>query len=90
MDPARRAELVTGRPLAIRVESYAGHRAEETPRRFSVGDRTVEVVDVLDRWVAPDHRYFKLKGDDGDTYIIRQDTAADVWELTVYARQDRL
>lgn len=84
------SENVSEHPLAIRVECYSGHRGEETPRRFFVGDRTVEVAEVLDRWMAPDHRYFKLKGDDGDTYIIRQDTLADVWELTVYAREDRL
>jgi hypothetical protein len=46
--------------LEIRVECYAGHRGEETPRRFTLDGRTVEVVDVLDTWPAPDHRYFKV------------------------------
>jgi hypothetical protein len=44
----------------------------------------VDVVDILDRWLAPDHRYLKVKGDDGATYIIRHDVAADQWELTLY------
>ncbi len=73
--------------LAIRVECYEGHRAEEAPRRFHLGDRTVEVVELLDRWLAPDHRYFKVRGDDGDTYIIRHDVEADAWELTVFQEQ---
>jgi hypothetical protein len=41
---------------------------------------------VLDAWLAPDHRYFKLRGDDGDTYIVRHDPVADSWELTMFRR----
>jgi hypothetical protein len=74
-------ELVT-----IRVECYAGHRGEETPRRFWIEDRAVAVVEIRDRWLAPDHRYFKLLGDDGHVYIIRFDAAADRWELTMFRR----
>jgi hypothetical protein len=47
-----------------------------------VDDRKIFVEEVLDKWQGPDHRYFKLKGDDGEVYIIRQDTAAGIWELT--------
>ena len=72
--------------LTVHVECYAGYRGEETPRRFALGDRYVEVVDVIDRWLAPDHRYFKIKGDDGDTYIIRHDVLYDRWELTFFER----
>lgn len=72
-------------PLSIRVECYAGYRGEETPRRFFLGERKIEVVEILDRWLAPGHRYFKVRGDDGDRYILRYDTAADAWELTLFA-----
>jgi len=68
----------------IRVVCYAGYRGEETPVRFSLGARTVEVVDVLDRWLAPDHRYFKIRGDDGGIYILRHDTRTDRWEMTLF------
>lgn len=70
--------------LRLRVECYAGYRGEETPRRFHIGDRTVAVAEVIDRWLAPDHRYFKLLGDDGDTYIIRHDVPTGRWELTMF------
>ena len=70
----------------LRVECYAGHRGEETPRALAIGDRRVEVVEVLDRWLAPDHRYFKLKGDDGDVYIVRYSETAAQWELTMFER----
>ena len=68
----------------IRVDSYSGHRAEETPRRFFLGERCVEVVRVVDRWMGEDHRYFKVKGDDGAGYILRYDTSTDAWELTLF------
>jgi hypothetical protein len=76
-------EGVTRPSLRIGVECYAGHRGEETPRALTLGDRRVTVVDVLDRWLAPDHRYFKLRGDDGDIYIVRHSDRG--WELTIFA-----
>jgi hypothetical protein len=42
------------------------------------------VVDVLDRWLSPEHRYFKLRGDDGGIYILRHDVARGQWDLTLY------
>ncbi len=75
--------------IPVRVECHAGYRADETPVRFYLDARRVEVTAVLDRWLAPDHRYFKVLGDDGDTYILRHDTAGDRWELTLFARGAR-
>ena len=57
--------------MMIQVECYAGYRGEETPLRFYCGRRKIEVLEVVDRWLAPDHRYFKVKGDEGGLYIIR-------------------
>jgi len=72
--------------LRIGVECYAGHKGEETPRVVVLGERRVTVVDVIDRWLAPDHRYFKLRGDDGHMYIVRQDVASGEWMLTMFER----
>jgi len=68
----------------IRVESYAGHRADTEPRRLFIGGREVAVTEVIDRWLDPQHRYFKLRGDDGGIYLVRQDTLSDQWELTLF------
>jgi len=76
-------------PLAIQVECYAGHRGEETPRIVVLGERRIHVAEVVDQWLAPDHRYFKLRGDDGDIYIVRHDIAAGTWELTMFERRSR-
>jgi hypothetical protein len=70
----------------LRVECYAGHRGEETPRVIYIDGRKIIVDEVLDAWLAPDHRYFKLRGDDGDVYIVRHDSQADCWELTMFKR----
>ena len=76
---------MTERNLAVRVDCYAGYRGDETPVRFFLGERKIEVVQVLDRWLAPDHRYFKLQGDDSGVYIIRYDVPSDEWELTMFS-----
>ncbi|MPZ18903.1 MAG: hypothetical protein GEV06_13460 [Luteitalea sp.] len=77
-----------GDPLIqLHVECYAGHRGEETPRRFYLGERAIEVVEVLDRWLDPDHRYFKVRGNDGDLYILRHDVSTFTWELTLFQRR---
>ncbi|MGD8571566.1 MAG: hypothetical protein PVG89_13265 [Gammaproteobacteria bacterium] len=70
--------------LSLRVECYAGHRGEETPRRFHLRSRTVEVEEVVDQWIAPTYRYFKVKGDDNGTYILRHDEQDNSWELTLF------
>ncbi len=72
--------------LEIRVACYAGYRGEEEPQRLWFDDRVVEVAEILDRWLAPDHRYFKIRGDDGYTYIVRHDTQSGRWELTMFDR----
>jgi hypothetical protein len=70
--------------LTVGVECYAGHRGEQTPRALTLGDRRIAVVDVVDTWLAPDYRYFKLKGDDGHTYLVRHDERSSTWELTMF------
>ncbi|MBW2356736.1 MAG: hypothetical protein JRF23_08250 [Deltaproteobacteria bacterium] len=70
--------------MEIQVQCHAGYRGEETPRAFRLGDRQVAVAAVLDRWLAPDHRYFKVAGDDGGIYILRHDPAQDRWEMTLF------
>ena len=70
--------------MHIQVECYAGYRGEETPRYIRMATYKIEVKEVVDRWTAPDHRYFKVIGGDGATYIIRHDTATWQWELVFY------
>lgn len=73
----------------IRVECYAGYRGEQEPQRFWLGERPVAVTEILDRWQAPEYRYFKVRGDDGGIYILRHDAHADGWELTLFESRPR-
>jgi hypothetical protein len=75
------------RLLTVGVECYAGHRGEQTPRTLILGDRRIAVVEVVDAWLAPDYRYFKLRGDDGNTYLVRNDERSSAWELTMFRAQ---
>jgi hypothetical protein len=66
------------------ASSVTQDRGEQTPRTLILADRRIAVVEVLDAWLAPDHRYFKLKGEDGDTYLVRHDERRGLWELTMF------
>jgi hypothetical protein len=77
---------VNERLLGVQVECYAGYRGEETPLRFSLGDRRIEIGDVLDCWLAPDHRYFKVRTPEG-VCILRHDVVTGDWELTWFERE---
>ena len=65
------------------VECYAGHRADTEPRYLHIGQRVVAVTEIIDRWLDPTHRYFKLRGDDSGIYLVRHDTTKDSWELNL-------
>jgi hypothetical protein len=67
--------------MRISVECYAGYRGEQEPRAFTLGERRFEVRELLDRWLAPTHRYFKVRVDDGRTFILRHDADTGDWEL---------
>ncbi|MHC4548591.1 MAG: hypothetical protein ACYTEZ_07420 [Planctomycetota bacterium] len=65
--------------MSLRVECYAGYRGEQEPRRLWLDEREVEVVEVLDRWLDPHHRYFKVLAADGRIYLLRHDEEVG-WE----------
>jgi hypothetical protein len=70
--------------LHIRVETYIGHSGIEMPRRFFFDRRGVEVAGNLDQWYGPSYRYFKVKGDDDNLYILRLDENRAEWDLILF------
>ncbi len=76
--------------FSIRVSSYAGYRSEETPRSFQLGKHLVEITEVMDRWLDPAHRYFKVRGDDTAVYILRHDCESDFWQLVFFDRDGQM
>lgn len=75
--------------FAIRVVCDSGCCGEQTPRRFYIEERPIEVAQVLDRWLAPDHRYFKVRCPAGDRYILRHEVRTDRWELTLFESRSK-
>ena len=57
--------------------------------RFYLGERCIKVSEVLDRWLGPSHRYFKLRGDDNGIYILRHSTEEDLWEMILFDSDTR-
>ena len=86
-DPADVGEVAQMKDIL--VECYSGYRGEETPRRFWLGKNRIEIREVIDRWIGPDHRYFKVLGDEGSVYILRFDVESVRWELTLFDSERR-
>ena len=75
--------------MKIAVECYAGYRGEEEPRAFTLGARRFGVTQIVDRWLGPDHRYFKVEADDGCVYVLRYDAGSGDWELAGLVGRER-
>jgi hypothetical protein len=73
--------------MRVKVEAYAGHTANERPLRFTLGERSLAVVDVLDRWYGETERFFRVRADDGDVYVLKYSDREDCWELVSFTRQ---
>jgi protein-tyrosine phosphatase len=74
----------------IGVTCYEGYKASETPRSFEWNGQRFEIMEVLDRWYdnGPDTRsevtdYFKVKTQEGATYIIKHNRLFDSWAIRV-------
>jgi hypothetical protein len=70
--------------IAIKVECYAGYRADQRPQRFTLGADALQVMEVQDQWYDPNARYFKVLAGDGNTYILRHDELTDTWTLEAF------
>ena len=72
--------------MTLRVECYAGRKADERPTRFQMGDHAYVVEEILDQWYGPDDVFYKVRADDGNLYILRHDAAADEWRLESFRK----
>lgn len=74
--------------MRIKVHAYSGYKADERPDSITLGEKTLKVDDILDRWYGEGYDYFKLLTEDGFIYIIRYDRGLDEWELTMMEKAD--
>jgi hypothetical protein len=76
--------------MELKVECYAGYRADERPLRFRLAAppdaRPHEVREVLDQWYGVDYRCFRVRADDGTVYVLRHQEREDRWLLDSFRR----
>lgn len=65
----------------LRVECYAGGRADEEPRRIVEGGRPFEVVEVLDRARTPTELRFHVRLADGRRCRLVQSLSDGLWRV---------
>jgi len=72
--------------MKLNVECYAGRKADERPIRFRLEGREYFVEAVLDQWYDPERISYKVLADDGNFYILRQQTSTPVgmWDLVSF------
>jgi hypothetical protein len=66
--------------MTIKVECYAGYR---------VGERKLEVSEIVDRWMGPTERYFRCRTEDGSLYVLRHDESSGEWDLAAFTHSKR-
>ena len=66
------------------VECYSGYKADQRPVRFRLGSQACEIREIEDQWYSPSAIYYRVRVDDGDTYVLRHDETADSWSLEAF------
>ena len=67
--------------MAIRVECCSGYRGEQEPLAFWLGERRLAVLAIVDRWFAPEQRWFKVDAEDGNVYVLRHESRPGIGRL---------
>ena len=67
--------------MKLRVECYAGYKADQRPIKFWLGEALHFVESIDDQWFGPSASYFRVHADDGNTYVLGHNENADEWTL---------
>jgi hypothetical protein len=68
----------------IKVECYAGYKADQRPLRFMLGEDLLTVEEVEDQWYSPHAMYFRVRANDGNFYVLRHDETGNRWTLEAF------
>ena len=68
----------------LRVECYAGYKADERPQRIWLRHACLEVETVEDRWYSPGATFFRVVVTGGDRYLLKYYEAQKTWELAAF------
>jgi len=72
--------------MKLEVDCYAGRKADERPVRFRLDGHEYMVEELLDQWYGPQDVFYKFRADDGNLYILRQQTSDESWDLVSFRR----
>ena len=72
--------------MKLEVDCYSGRKADERPVRFRLDGHEYMVEEVLDQWYVPQDVFYKVCTDDGNLYILRQQTSGGdkPWDLVSF------
>jgi hypothetical protein len=75
--------------MKLNVECYSGRKADERPVRFWLEGRQYFIEAVLDQWYDPESIFYKVRADDGNVYILRQQTSTPdgTWDLVSFRQR---
>ena len=76
--------------MKICVLSRTGRGGQYDPQVFHLGQRRLPIVAVLAQWTEGEHRFFKVRVDDGRRFVLRHDPTTGVWELAAAYGGERL
>jgi hypothetical protein len=71
----------------VEVTAYAGYRSGEKPRSFVIEGKRISVAEIISQWVEEavedkqQKRCFRVKGDDGATYLLSYIEQTGNWYL---------
>ena len=68
----------------VKVQCYSGYQADESPRLLKLGESSIPIVEVEDRWYSPGATFFRVVTETGDRYVLRHLAAQDFWTLEGY------
>lgn len=70
------------------VECHSGYKANERPLSFQLDDRNFAVKELIDQWYGIDHKYFKVRADDDNIYILKYDEHNDEWSIEFFKAKE--
>ncbi len=76
--------------LPVKVECYAGYKADEYPRCFRLNNLRIKIHEVAEHWYQeyfneyfPETDYFRVKTQDHKNFLLKHEIKKDRWFLMV-------
>ena len=74
--------------MKVKVKSCSGSEGKETPVGFLLGERSIKIEEVMDRWYGQQGTYYRVLGDDENLYILKEPLEGELWELVSFTHKN--